>query len=351
MMKREDLKTTMGNRMMKSLFYVILLAMLAAGGWFYQHLQGPQKVAVTQAVKGPATQAVYATGTVEATVMVPIAPRITAQLIKLDADEGSRVKKGEVLAQLEDQDLQEAIKELQAKEAYAKQEYDRDAELVKKNAVSKSEFERSKSDWDAAKAAVAKATVEQSFSTLTAPDDGTIIRRDGEVGQLIPANQPVFWMSCCSPLRISAEVDEEDIALVQPGQEVLIRADAFPGQVFHGKVQSITPKGDPISRSYRVRIGFVDMTPLLIGMTVENNIITRQTDDALLIPSGAIVQGYVWLVEGGKLKKQKVTVGAKGSQQTEIINGITEKDRVVVAPQPGFKEGQAVSAKLQVQGK
>ena len=153
-------------------------------------------------------------------------------------------------------------------------------------------------------------------------------------------------MTCCSELRISAEVDEEDIARVQPGQNVLIRADAFPDQVFHGQVQSITPKGDAIARSYRVRIGLTEKTPLMIGMSAETNIIIRETEEALLAPSSAVVQGKLWLVENETLAQRDIVIGAKGLRQTEIINGVSESDLIVLNPTPNLAPGQKVRARL-----
>jgi RND family efflux transporter MFP subunit len=148
-------------------------------------------------------------------------------------------------------------------------------------------------------------------------------------------------------LRISAEVDEEDIAGVKPGQEVLIRADAFPGKVFHGRVQSITPKGDPVARSYRVRIKFTEDTPLQIGMTAEINIIISEHQDALLLPNSAVMRNnQVWLVKGGRLAGQTVETGAKGPEQTEILSGVTMEDQAVLKPKPEMMPGQKVRASL-----
>ncbi|MGB5299079.1 MAG: efflux RND transporter periplasmic adaptor subunit, partial [Thiogranum sp.] len=158
--------------------------------------------------------------------------------------------------------------------------------------------------------------------------------------------QPVFWLSCGTSLRITAEVDEEDIALVQPGQNVLIRADAFPNQTFEGSVQNITPKGDPVSRSYRVRIGFSEETPLMIGMTAETNIIIRETREALLLPSGAVTQGNVWLVVEDRLAKRKVTVGAKGLKETEILSGIKADDVIVLKPEDELEEGLNIRPRM-----
>lgn len=297
-------------------------------------------------LRGTAVSAVYAVGTVEASVMMPIASRSAAKLISLNNDEGDNVKKGDILAQLEDDDLKYSIKRLQAREEFAKEEYQRNLILFKKKAVSERAYEQAKADMQAAMAETLAAKAQADFLKLTAPDDGLIIKRDGEIGQMIPANQPVFWMSCCAPLRISAEVDEEDIAKVKTGQKVLIRADAFDGEVFKGKVQSITPKGDPIARSYRVRIEFTEENPLRIGMTAETNIIISENENALLIPSGALLKNSVWLVEDGKLSKKNVDVGARGMVQTEIKSGLTENDTIVLKPTLELEEGQNIRPKL-----
>jgi multidrug efflux pump subunit AcrA (membrane-fusion protein) len=129
---------------------------------------------------------------------------------------------------------------------------------------------------------------------LTTPSDGLIIRRDGEIGQFIPAGQAVFYLSCCAPLRVSAEVDEEDIARVQVGQKVVLRADALPGVILDGKVSEITPKGDPVARSYRVRVKLADPSQLKVGMTVDANLIVAERPDALLVPATAVQDNAVW---------------------------------------------------------
>ncbi len=339
------------RRGLKRLFLVLVIGtLLLLGGMGVRRWIDDSAVEVIHPVRGPAVQAVYATGTVEATVMMPIAARGSARLMELNVDEGGKVGKGQVLARLEDEELRQTLNELRAREELARQDYARNAALMKKNTVSKGDYDRARADWEAAKAAVRAAQAQMGYMTLTAPEEGTVIRRDGEVGQLIPANQAVFWLACCAPLRVSAEVDEEDIALVQPGQKVLIRADAFPGQIFHGTVQAITPKGDPVARSFRVRIGFSGETPLLIGMTAETNIVIRETQDALLVPSEAVAQGKVWVVNEGRLTQQEVSTGAAGPKQTEILHGLDGADVVVARPAEDLKEGQTVRVKVVAQG-
>ena len=330
----------------KPLVVILFAVCLIVGGGAVVQCLRPDEVEVIRPHRGLAVQAVYATGTVEASTMFPIAPRITARLMELHVDEGSTVTKDQLLARMEDRDLRQKLQELQVREAFTKQEFKRKQSLRQQGALSDSEYERARAEWQATKAAMDKAATESDFMKLIAPADGRIIRRDGEVGQLIPANHPIFWFTCYSELRISAEVDEEDIVLVQPGQKVLIRADAFPDQTYEGSVQSITPKGDPVSRSYRVRIGLGEETPLMIGMTAETNIIIRETPEALLLPSGTVTQGNVWLVEGDKLVKRKVSIGAQGLKETEILSGIEADDLIVLRPDVELEEGVKIRSRL-----
>src|SRR5262245_65969412 len=97
-----------------------LLALLLIGAGAVYWLAAPPSVAVVHPRRGPAVEAVYATGTVEPTVMVPISARSAARLVELDADEGSVVTKGQILARLENDDLTRAIEMAQAEERYAK---------------------------------------------------------------------------------------------------------------------------------------------------------------------------------------------------------------------------------------
>jgi RND family efflux transporter MFP subunit len=324
------------------LLVVALLAIGVAAASYFWLFSRPTVIVVSPRV-GPAVQAVYATGTVEPVVMLPIAPRIGARLVQLAVDEGAVVRKGDVLARLESEDVTNNVTQLAAEEDFARRDYLRNEALVKGGFVARQTYDKSKSAWDAARAAVAAARAQIGYMTLTAPTDGRIIRRDGEVGQFLPVNQPLFWLSCLSPLRISADVDEEDIATIKIGQRVLIRADAFPGRTFSGQVQAITPKGDPIARSYRVRITLTENSPLQIGMTAETNIVTYEKPRALLVPTSAVSGGTIWLVRDGRLARQAVSTGISGKSDVEITHGIALGDNLVMTPDAAFVEGTAVN--------
>jgi RND family efflux transporter MFP subunit len=295
--------------------------------------------------------AVYATGTVEPTVMVRIAPRVSARLKSLEADEGDRVEAGQVLVRLDDEEPQAALLEAKIQEALYEQEFERTSTLLARRAISQDEFDKARSRLDTARAARQAAEARLSYMTLRAPQTGTVIRRDGEVGELVTVDQTVMWLSSDDPLRITAEVDEEDIALVQEDTRVLIRADAFPGRIFEGKVLHVTPKGDPVARSYRVRVSVPADAPLRIGMTAETNIIARQIDDALLAPpealdtksaAGSPDVAVVWRVKDYVLEPVSVQVGVRGESAAEIIGPVQEGDMLVHTPPADLVPGARV---------
>ncbi|MCD8566664.1 MAG: efflux RND transporter periplasmic adaptor subunit [Alphaproteobacteria bacterium] len=319
---------------------VLVLAMLLAGA-AYMISGDPAAVSVVHPVRGKAVQAVYATGTVEPVVMLPVAPRAGARLVELLADEGLDVEKDTVLARLEDTDIKKELAEAQARVDLAQKEYDRKMALVNSGAISKQSIDQALSDLKTSQATLEKVAAMLDYMKLLSPEKGVVIRRDGEVGEFIPAGQAVFWVACCG-YRVSAEVDEEDISMVQPGQKVLISADAYPGEIFEGAVQSITPKGDPVARSYRVRIGLDPKTKLMIGMTAETNIIAREKEGALLVPAGALRSGSLWVVRDGKAYKTTVKTGMKNAETVEVLEGVSEDDLIIKTPAQTLEEGGAI---------
>lgn len=327
---------------MKKFIYLFLIAAISFVA--YRYLM-PKQLDVISVIRGPAVKAVYATGTVESSEMLPIAPRVSARIKELLVDEGEKVKLGDVLARLESKE-NDAIKvQLKAILDAANREFVRQQDLIKIKATSRELYDNAKSELEIAEASFAAESARKDYLDIKAPKDGMIIKRDGEIGQFVQSNQTIFWFTSNSPLRINAEVDEEDIPLVKAGQKVLIRSDAFKDEVFAGQVTSITPKGDPIARSYRVRISVNDEIPLMIGMTAENNIIIREDPAALLIPATAVSGNTVWLVKDNLVNKIQVETGTKGMEMTEVLSGLNEGDIVLLNPPPNLKEGDWIRPK------
>ncbi len=130
--------------MKKTIILGLTLLLLIALAWAGTRWLGSDSIEVAHPTHGPAVLAVYATGTVEATVMMPITPRISAKLAELNVDEGSKVEKGQLLARLEDADLQSGLQQFRSQEALAKKNYYRKAMLVKSGAISKADYDSAK---------------------------------------------------------------------------------------------------------------------------------------------------------------------------------------------------------------
>ena len=170
---------------------------------------------------------------------------------------------------------------------------------------------------------------------ITAPFAGVVIRRDVEPGETIKQGDTVLWIGAPASLRVTAEVDEEDIARVTPGQTVLLKADAFPGQVLRTTVGEITPKGDPLNKNFRVRMPLSADSPLRPGMTVEANIIVREVKDALLVPATALRDNRVFQVTGRTVTPVAVRTGIAGITMVQVLDGLGEGERILrEAPAP-----------------
>jgi RND family efflux transporter MFP subunit len=320
---------------------VVLAAAAAAVAW----REWPLEVGVSPVTRGPAIEAAYATGIVEPSVMLPVAPRSGGRLAALLVDEGAAVKKGQVLARMDSPDLAHTVEEMQARERLAQTQFDRTRDLVAQNFMSGAELDRTRTELAAAQAALKRAQAQLDYNLLVAPADGSVLRRDGEIGQFIPAGQAVFTLACCAPLRVAAEVDEEDIVRVAVGQKVVLRGDALPDRVFDGTVAEITPKGDPVARSYRVRIVFADPAAVVAagvrtGMTMDANIVIARREGVLLVPNRALHGDTVWVVEGGVLHARSVERGVVGAERTEITFGLAEGEQVVVSDVEAAREGR-----------
>lgn len=305
-------------------------------------LGGAPAVTAAAPTRGPAVKAVYATGNVEPVTWAKITPLVKGRIVDLCICEGREIKKGAVLARLDDREERAALRELESRERFLADEEKRYKALISKNFVSQQNYDRAASDHAMAQATVAQARKRLENMVLYSPMDGTVLRRDGELGEVAEPGQALFWVGRPKPLWVVAEVDEEDIPLVRIGQRTLIKADAFPGAVLSGTVEQITPKGDPVNKTYRVRVALPDDTPLLIGMTTEINIVVQERPNALLVPITALRAGQVWVIKDRRARAQAVETGIVGDKMVEILSGLGETDLVVTEPPAGLKDGQRV---------
>jgi len=331
---------------LRRLVLPLLLALALAGGvggWLWWTGR-PAAVRLAAVARGPAVEAVYATGTVEPVHWARVEALVSAPIVAVPAREGERVERGQILARLDDEEAQAKLRELEARARFLESEVTRQEALERRGVASPQARERAQTELAATREVIAAQRQALTRYTLTAPIDGVVLRRDAEIGDSVRTTgaKVLFTIGQPRPLWAVVEVDEEDRPRVAVGQTALIKADAFPGRALEGTVAEATPMGDPVNKSYRVRVALPDDTPLLIGMTVEANIVVRRDDRALLVPDTALAGGRVFVVEDGVARARSVEPGVVGNGRAEVRAGLAEGERVVAAPPAGLKDGAPV---------
>jgi RND family efflux transporter MFP subunit len=319
---------------------VVILLAVTATGWFL-FARGPQ-VAAVAAARGTAVEIVYATGGVEPVRWAKVASLIRDRIVEICDCEGKTVKKGDVLARLDDREVKAQLQDLKAREDFLKREMARVSELIARGAATTQAYERAAMDLQQVQAQILVQEQKISDYTIVAPMDGVVLRRDGEIGEIAEAGQILYRVGVLKPLQVVAEVNEEDIPRVKIGQTALFRTDAFPDQRLEGKVSEITPMGDVAAKTFRVKMALPDDTPLKPGMSVEANIVTREKPNALLIPADALQGNAVFVLDGATARKREVKIGIRGTREVEVLSGLAEGERVASPAATDLKDGARV---------
>ncbi len=324
----------------------VVMAVLAIAGIYFLFIQAPS-VVVAAPQRGTAVEAVYATGTVEPVRYARVGTKISGRITDVLKREGDPVAAGDILAVIEVGEDISRVQELAARLKLADADLDRARTLRRSGNVSQAALDQAQSAQAAAAAAFRGARARLDDHFITAPIAGAVLRSESQlkIGDMAQPGQVLFMVGDQTELQIEAEVDEEDITKVVAQQDALIRADAFPGRALSGTVESITPYGDPVGRTYRVYLSLPDDTPLISGMTTEINIIVRRDENALLVPVSSLSGTSVWTIADGRARRADVELGAVGQDTAEILSGLPEDATVIASPPSGLAEGERVRAR------
>lgn len=337
-----------------------LVVLLLAAGTAWWTLWRPVTVTVVQPWRGSAIEAVYATGVVEAVDLARVGTTIAGRIVSLAVDEGDRVKKGDVVAQLDDRQARHRLEDSAARLVQAEKELARGRELQTKGVRTIQEMERAQEERDQATAAVRLAARIVDDHRILAPLDGIVTKRPVEIGETVGAQATLYEIVSESRLRVAADVDERDIPQVRMGADVALRSDAFPREAFRARITNIRHAADTATRTFRVEAALPEDTKLRIGMTVDVNVVTAETLNALLIPTRAVRNdtatggrpgpAWVFRARDGVVVRTPVETGAVGIDATEVRSGLNDKDTVVLTAPSGLRDGQAVTTE-QAQGR
>lgn len=332
----------------------VVLAAAIGGGWFIW--ERPLAVRMATVTRGAAIEAVYATGVVEAITHARVGTTVAGRVVAVVVAEGDAVAEGAMLALLDDRQARQRQEDAQARLAFAEQELKRGQTLLATGARPLAQVQQSLRERDQAAAGVELATRQIADYRIVAPFAGIVMRRLAQPGETLAANAALFELAAPAPLRVAADVDEREIAQLHIGQAVAIHADAYPGRAFTASVTNIRREGDSATRTFRVEADLPDDTRsgggLLIGMTVDVNIVVAERANALLVPAAALRHdppaggragpAWVFAVVDGRARRVAVTTGAVGADAVEVTGGLDPESTVIADGAAQLRDGQRV---------
>ena len=330
---------------MRKFLGLLVLAALAAAGWYWWQAGGLDKtVKVVEIRKGRAAEVVYATGVVEPENWAKVVALQRKRIVWICNCEGKPVKRGDPLARLDDFEERAQLTELEARRKRLALDAERIRRLVARSAATQTSLDQLITQIQEYDARIAAQKDRIRDLELRAPLDGVVLRQDGAVGEIAgtTAADILFWVGPPKPLRIVADVSEDDIPRVRKGQRVLLRNEGFKGRDIEATVGDITPKGDPATKTFRVYLPLPNDTPLRIGMSVEANIITQSKDNVVIAPSEAIIDNHVFVVRDGRLQRVALQTGIRGTRMIEVTSGLEAGEQVVSPATAQLKQGMRV---------
>lgn len=312
---------------------------------------------------GDAGQTLALPGTLQGFVQSPIAARATGYLRRWTKDIGSRVERGEVLAEIEspelDQQLTQAIaarEQASSSLELAKSTVERWESLRKKDVVSQQDLDERRSSAAQARAnlAAADANVQrlrqlEGFKRVVAPFAGVITRRNVDVGDLIDmSGKPLFTLSQTDPLRVYVNVPQSYAQLVKAGQPVVVTQGELRGQSFKGTVARTAASIDTGTRTMQVEIALPNPDGTLLPGAYVQVSLPLAASQAVLVPANALLfraEGTrVALVdESGRVTLRAVTLGRNYGESVEVLDGLAANQRLVLNPSDSLTDGDRVA--------
>ncbi|WP_243439003.1 efflux RND transporter periplasmic adaptor subunit [Fundidesulfovibrio soli] len=370
--------------------WLAALALLALALWWLT--PRTTQVETVQAVLVHPTRAltlVNATGYVVADRKSAVASKITSRLVWLGVEEGSRVRKGDVIARLEGEDVAAALKQAEADLSAARfmvdqtkaelddatLNHDRFRELDKRKVVARSEYDQAVARFRKAQAAhenavrlvaarkagleLAKANLE--YTVVRAPFDAVVLTKSADVGDIVTplsasttSKASVVTLADLGSLQIEADVSESNLAKVRQGQPVEIMLDAYGEERFPGRVHMIVPTADKSKATVMVKVRFDELDQRILPQMsakvafLERSPTAQETAPRLAVPLRAVTgpdnAKAVFLVKDGKARLTPVTLGMKLGDMVEITSGLASGDKVVLSPPDTLKDGGRVEA-------
>ena len=301
------------KKLLKIFIILVILGAIAYGVKMFffsasaENAAGP--LVSTKVVQTTISTTISATGTLEPVDQVEVGTQVSGDIAKINVDFNSKVKKGQIIAELDKSKLKAtltqaeiAFRSAETDYKYKESTYNRVKKLSESNSASAVELETAEYNMNSAKLAVERsqnevnqARLNLSYATIKSPIDGVVLKRAVEVGQTVAASMstPTLFVIAkdLSQMKVMAAVDEADIGQVKQGQRVTFTVDAFQNETFNGSVQEVRLNPTTTSNVVTYTVVITAENPeqkLLPGMTATCTIVTQEITDAIAIPVKAL---------------------------------------------------------------
>ena len=346
-----------------------------------------QVASVVQVYPSQGLTLLNASGYVVAQRKSALASKVTGRLIWLGVEEGSRIKKGQVIARLESEDVEAAEKQAVANLNNARANLDsakaelsdatlamnRNKELVSKDLIAQADYDtvfaryqKAVAGVDAAQAAVraANATLEAAkvaieYTQIRAPFDAVVLTKNADAGDIVTpigaaanAKSAVVTIADMDSLRVEADVSESNLEKVKVGQPCEIQLDALPEIRFRGEVHMIVPTADRSKATVMVKVRFLEPDPrILPEMSAKVAFLSRPVTKEEERPRTAVSKAAVvrkpgtdvlYVVKNNRVEERPVRLGDTIGDMKEVLGGAKAGERVVLNPPPGLHNGLPV---------
>jgi RND family efflux transporter MFP subunit len=366
-----------------------LIVLAAALYWMgvFTPAQSVEVATVSQTYPSQSFTLLNASGYVVPQRKAAVASKITAQLLEISVEEGSRVKRGDIIARLEGADAAAAREQAQANVSVsryslaqaraeledAKVSYEREKELVAQEYTTKAQYDSAEARYKkaaagvsgaqsavkAAEAALEAAKVNVEYTVIRAPFDAVVLTKNADIGDIITplgaaanAKAAVVTIADMSSLQVEADVSESNLEQVKAGQPCEIQLDALPDKRFRGEVHMVIPTADRSKATVMVKVRFVDKDPrVLPEMSAKVAFLSKavgpeeEKSRTTIYPAAVVSRNgksMAFVIKEGRVEEQEITTGEKLGDLLVVTGGVKAGDRVVLNPPRGLKSGSRV---------
>jgi membrane fusion protein, multidrug efflux system len=308
----------------------------------------PTPVEVTQAKLQKVTDTFNAIGTIDAIEAVQIVTEIDAAVISLPFEEGSSIKKGDLIAQLDDSQLSAELARTQALFEQSETSYSRIKGIVEKNLGSQQDLDDAAAALKVAQANLAIAQARFDKTRITAPFDGVVGARKVSVGSFLRTGQTITELANVDNIRVNFSAPESFLSRLTRGAEVSVSTTAYPDYKATGQIIVIEPMLDPGTRNGRLVAKVSNpQRKFFPGMSADISVVLAEREGAIAIPNEAVFatgnQSFVYIVKpDSTTMKAAVTLGTRLSDVVEVLKGIEPGAVVVTAGHQKLYDGAKV---------